>query len=150
MRKNLYAILLKITFLLSLTPPTLLADESTTLLRTVLPNLAPEQLSILIKEKELTRFYFEGGKPLYMPEGGYRAPFSLAMGNLNVTIGVESLYMLDMKGAVISADNPDDMLKLYNLLRSISTLQGIEYYSASRKRNRTLFEESYVVDSFRT
>jgi hypothetical protein len=34
---------------------------------------------------------------------------------------------------------------LYNTLRSISTLQGIEYYSASRERMRLLFEESWTI-----
>jgi len=36
-------------------------------------------------------------------------------------------------------------IKLYNILRSVSTLQGLEYYSASRKKMRTLFEESWAV-----
>lgn len=33
------------------------------------------------------------------------------------------------------------------LLRSISKLQGLEYYSTSRKKMRILYEESYVVDN---
>lgn len=35
---------------------------------------------------------------------------------------------------------------LYNITRSVSTLTGIEYYSASRGRYRIFYEDSYVID----
>lgn len=35
--------------------------------------------------------------------------------------------------------------ELYNHLRAVSTLQGIEYYSASRGYHRTLYKQSYAV-----
>ncbi|THB63225.1 MAG: hypothetical protein D6B26_06275 [Spirochaetaceae bacterium] len=38
-------------------------------------------------------------------------------------------------------------LALYNMLRSPSTMKGIEYYSASRKEMRTLFTDSYAIES---
>jgi hypothetical protein len=43
-------------------------------------------------------------------------------------------------------DSEASLLKLYNLLRSVSSMKGIEYYSASRRRKRTLFAESYAID----
>ncbi|MCK4540799.1 MAG: hypothetical protein KAU17_01045 [Spirochaetales bacterium] len=43
-------------------------------------------------------------------------------------------------------NRPDDLL-VYNLLRRISSLAGIEYYSASRGRMRIFFEESTRIDS---
>ena len=38
-------------------------------------------------------------------------------------------------------------LTLYNILRQISSLAGIEYFSASRNAYRTFYTESYAVDS---
>ena len=38
-------------------------------------------------------------------------------------------------------------LTIYNITRAVSTLEGIEYYSASRERYRIFYEESYVIDS---
>ena len=43
-------------------------------------------------------------------------------------------------------DSPESRLRIYNILRSLSTMKGIQYYSASRERMRTLFAESYVVE----
>ena len=41
---------------------------------------------------------------------------------------------------------PDERsLILYNILRSVSTLEGLEYFSASRGEMRLLFEESWAV-----
>ena len=37
-------------------------------------------------------------------------------------------------------------LAIYNILRTPSTMEGIEYYSASRGRMRTFYERSYAVD----
>ncbi len=58
------------------------------------------------------------------------------------TLGVEVLLYRttgsDMR-------TPEARLLMYNLLRGVSTMQGIEYYSESRGRMRTLFAQSYVV-----
>ena len=40
---------------------------------------------------------------------------------------------------------PDEILRAYNALRSIGRLEGIEYYSASRGRMRTLYERSTLM-----
>ena len=60
-------------------------------------------------------------------------------------IGVEVLLTYNFAG--LQGNSEKNMLHIYNILRSISTLSGIEYYSASRQRMRTLFHEAYVVDS---
>jgi hypothetical protein len=58
----------------------------------------------------------------------------------------ESLYLYakqeDRRGEV-GADSTDISV----ILRSISHLEGIEYYSASRRQMRTLYEKSYPVDN---
>jgi len=42
------------------------------------------------------------------------------------------------------------MASIYGILRSLGSLQGIEYYSTSRKAMRTLYAESYIIDGPKT
>jgi len=72
-----------------------------------------------------------------------------ALGALNPNMMVETLYLYEKpEHSRTSADNWDDAQKtgLFNQLLAISTLAGIEYYSASRGEMRTFFEYSQVVD----
>jgi hypothetical protein len=60
---------------------------------------------------------------------------------------VEALYIYRKPaGAAGRAWSEEERTALFNLLRSLSTLSGIEYYSASRERMRVFYESSYVVD----
>ena len=58
--------------------------------------------------------------------------------------GVEILTAYDEPDGML--ENEADRTRLYNILRSISSLEGVQYYSASRGRMRTLIEESYAID----
>lgn len=62
---------------------------------------------------------------------------------------VENLYLYKKtSGKVGPAGN--DVAKISSILRSLSRLEGIQYYSTSRKKMRTLYEKSYVVDGAKT
>jgi len=65
------------------------------------------------------------------------------------TIGVELLllYKPQLGVRLTEMDRGDYHLKIYNILRSVSTLKGIEYYSASRKRMRVFFHDAYAIES---
>jgi hypothetical protein len=47
----------------------------------------------------------------------------------------------------VALDSEDARLMQYNILRAVSTMEGIQYYSVTRDRMRTLFAESYAVDA---
>lgn len=57
-----------------------------------------------------------------------------------VTYGAEVLRLI-RHGAGAGCPWTD----LYNHLRAVSTLEGIEYYSASRGSHRTLYQQSYAI-----
>jgi hypothetical protein len=59
----------------------------------------------------------------------------------------ETLYLY--KKADASPGNPG-IRDISRILRSISRLEGIEYYSTSRKKMRTLYEKSWAVDGAKT
>lgn len=57
---------------------------------------------------------------------------------------VETLYLYRKKSSANAIQGNAD--KIAMILRSISKLEGIQYYSTSRKKMRTLYEKSYVID----
>lgn len=59
-------------------------------------------------------------------------------------LSVEALFFTRLTDAERAAITPR---AIYNITRSISTLAGIEYYSASRKRYRIFYKDSYVIDN---
>ncbi|MDR1868685.1 MAG: hypothetical protein LBQ82_01725 [Treponema sp.] len=63
------------------------------------------------------------------------------------TLAVETLYLYK-KNSDGSSDNwtEEQRTSLFNHLLSMSTLTGIEYYSASRQTMRTFYESSVVID----
>lgn len=67
---------------------------------------------------------------------------------LEPTIAVENLYLYKKPPAKIgTAWTEREQLGLFNEIRAISTLSGIEYYSASRNKMRTFYEASHVIDN---
>ena len=55
---------------------------------------------------------------------------------------VETVFLLPYPGKA----NPESLkLGIYNTMRSIQSLKGIEYYSASKKKVRTFFKDAYLV-----
>ena len=59
---------------------------------------------------------------------------------LDPKIGVEVVFLVEAPASIHSVD-----ADLLTTLRAFSTMEGIEYYSASRDRMRTLFYDSYVI-----
>ncbi|NOY08939.1 MAG: hypothetical protein GXP33_08870 [Spirochaetes bacterium] len=64
---------------------------------------------------------------------------------LKPTIGVELIKILQMDN--IDTHSEKTFLLIYNILHSISTLKGINYFSVTRRKERILFYDSYVIDS---
>jgi hypothetical protein len=93
---------------------------------------------------------FKGSDPLNLfpalPIKGKVQPEVL---RVQPTIGVELLLLYKPKLGAHHAEIGQSTyhLKIYNILRSISTLKEIEYYSASRKRMRIFFYDAYAIES---
>ncbi len=62
---------------------------------------------------------------------------------------VETLYLYKKNTAQATAPGAD-VQRISAILRSLSKLQGIEYYSTSRKKMRTLYEKSYTIGDVKT
>jgi len=106
--------------------------------------LAPELLERLSLEGELRNSLSDASPLQLIPEIPLRPEIEEQINELGLSVGTEVL--IRYRNEAIDFDAESSRLKIYNILRSISTMEGIKYYSASRKRMRTLFAQSYAID----
>lgn len=141
-RKRLSIRLLITSCLLLVVTPSVAAGEELESTIEQLTGLSPEDTQKLVDDGELTRRYYDEASALFAPAFG--DPIRTALEELDPSIGVEVLFL---RPGFEEGGSTEIDLRTYNILRSISTMEGIEYYSASRERMRTLFYESYVISS---
>ena len=60
---------------------------------------------------------------------------------------VETAFFLPRRGTGDPAGRMAELARIYGLLRSFSTLEGIQYYSVTYAKMRTLYAESYRIDA---
>ncbi|MFQ3621755.1 MAG: DUF6675 family protein [Spirochaetales bacterium] len=114
-------------------------------LEELLPNLSSSEREALLQKKELV-VYTEG-----MPSFQYlpKVPLSVRLQNFfqgySPNVGNEALFLIPYPGK----EKPS-LLTLYNRLRAVSTLSGIQYRSSRAKGMRELFSDVYVIRDLRT
>ena len=129
---------------------TLPAQSSGTLpvVNDILPSLSSADRNKLLSDGELLLFHGDGVSPNLLPETSLTAGIARQMINGEMNIGIEGLFFTPLSELPENYQHmsPEERrLTLYNILRSVSTLQGLEYYSASRGEMRLLFEESWAI-----
>lgn len=63
----------------------------------------------------------------------------------DASVGLELLFTARLPGGF--RQRPDFWLTVYNVMRSVSTLKGIEYFSADRNEMRTFYYDAYAIAS---
>lgn len=107
-------------------------------------DLLGKELSQELLEKGELRHSFKKNESLTLfPDLPQRDGIVSAVARLMPTIGVEYLLLYEPPAETAS----NSMEKMYSSLLAISTLKGIEYFSASRKRMRIYFRDAYIIDS---
>lgn len=94
---------------------------------------------------EIKHTFWKKGSPTLIPDIPHRNTILHELADLKPTMSVE--VMTRYETGLGNLNSESGLLSLYNSLRSISTMEGIEYFSASRNRMRTLFRKSYIIDS---
>ncbi len=85
------------------------------------------------------------GLPSLLPAHPAAASFRSAISGEDPPVLVETIFILPRKAPSNPAAMEAERASLYGLMRSIGSLEGIEYYSASRKKMRTFYAESYLI-----
>ncbi len=101
------------------------------------------EISDLKTNGEITRFRKEATGRFLVPDGPIGDALSAKLQAINPTLVVEAIFVLPLAERQAKSANLE--LVVFNTLRSVSTMKGIEYYSASRKRMRVMFEDAFVV-----
>lgn len=151
MRRSSKAILLPLLVLSAgiLTLPVFSQDTNTiaeaqvdlmAALHSLIPGLTGEELDTLISEGEITNMYKAPAVPRLAPAFADLVTADLAA--LDPGLGVELIVLVEAP-----ASAPLPLEEVFTVLQSISTMAGIEYYSATRGHMRTLFYESYIIDN---
>lgn len=112
-------------------------------LQRLIPGLTTTEALRLSENNHVTRFFERNADPRYIPDCNLKPSVERAFASIDQTMGVEALYIMKPgKGGPKTR-----MLRWYNILRSISTMKGIQYYSVRHQRMRVLFRDSYVVNN---
>ncbi len=96
----------------------------------------------------INRFFTSEERPKYTPASSLSSYLVEQASQIDYAVGIESLYLIPkekLDSNLIGRPRKEILLDLYRTLQSVSSLEGIEYYSASRERMRTLFAETWVI-----
>jgi hypothetical protein len=88
----------------------------------------------------------DGPSPRLLPAGPAAERIREAIVADKPGILVESAFFLPRPAPAERRGREAELAAIYGLLRSFSTLEGIQYYSATHKAMRVLFAESYRID----
>ncbi|MBN1648316.1 MAG: hypothetical protein JW874_09800 [Spirochaetales bacterium] len=105
---------------------------------------------LLSEQGELVHFFSEAEDLQLLPALAFSEDIKTDMIGLQPKIGGEILYRQELPASLAESSTAERDLHIYNTMRMISLMQGIEYYSRSREKMRLLFEESYFVDKFKS
>lgn len=116
--------------------PTLLAQNSS--------QLGDESSQI---GDENVNFYTDTVETVLAPESPFSQRIRQELTDLDPKVGIEIGIPIPVHSSVFEGSriDPPQMMVLYNILRKVSTMEGIEYYSASRGEMRTFYHESYAI-----
>jgi hypothetical protein len=125
-------------------PPTFDQPLSERRLSELFPALSDEQLAQMKNEGTFLE-YFDGEVSVrYAPTSEQAETISEALTRIEPRLGLEALFATPMPENL--AAERDKPLALFRILTSVSTMEGIDYYSNSRGRMRLLFRDSYVIE----
>jgi hypothetical protein len=119
------------------------ADEqsvSASDLRVLFPNVTEAVREEIGAKGQYSRLVSREDDFLLAPGVGNLAGITADLQSIEYTVGVEVVRIIP--GAFGDLSTVD----LANMLLEMSTLEGLEYYSDSKGKMRTLFEQSYMVD----
>jgi hypothetical protein len=160
MRNYIYAIFLPVTIFLFISAFAASAQSASgqqdaieELLRSV-PSLTPRERAALLDglgtasgdgstPHAVTRAFGKGDPPVLVPRTSLSRAAESGYERLSPGLGVETLLLTRAPNRGMTAEVA--LRSMYRILKSVSTMEGITYYSVSRGKRRVLFERSFRV-----
>jgi hypothetical protein len=114
-------------------------------IRSLIPGLTQSEAEQLMQKGVVTSDYSKSIQARIAPPFAGKQEMIKELGKTDATVGIELLFQAPIP--VKFRERDDFWLEIYNIMRSISTLKGIKYYSADRDEMRTFYYDAYVVPS---
>ncbi|AEF80644.1 DUF6675 family protein [Leadbettera azotonutricia] len=109
--------------------------------------ISPDKIRVLLAGERPTEIQFKDLSPHLIPNhSGLKQLLSRIQTELGPSVMVETLYLYK-KPAGAGDWTRAEQADLYNQALALSTLAGLQYYSATRGSMRTFYETSTVIDS---
>jgi hypothetical protein len=109
-------------------------------------NIIPDEtFRELLLNEELSSYFFGADELSLAPNLPLKDVIAENISDLEPTITVEVLFLF--RNTNYDFSTYENHVNIFNSIRAISTLQGIEYYSASRGYMRTFFNDACIIDS---
>ncbi|MCX7786766.1 MAG: hypothetical protein N2442_03605 [Spirochaetes bacterium] len=115
-------------------------------LEDILPQLTQQERTELQEKKELV-FYTDGAPDFrFLPSIPLSVRVKTYFQGFSPNVGNEALFLIPY----LSTGTTPTLLSLYNRLRAVSTLSGIQYRSSKAKGLRVLFSDVYAVKDLKS
>ena len=110
--------------------------------------ISPEQAAILASGERPVLAQFKDPRPQLAPRYDYlNRLIENIRQDLRPSVIVETLYVYKKPEEALKASwSAEEVTGLFNGILALSTLEGLQYFSASRGEMRTFYETSVVVD----
>ena len=141
MSKPAVSILVSVSLALLVHPAGALPEKSVEEVSAVLAHIPAADREILFEQGEVIRYHSNRDAFALVPNAVVLEKVQSELDSIRANVGVEVLFVEPMNS---DYGRP---LNMMNLLLSISTMAGIEYFSESRGQMRVLFEQSHLIDT---
>ena len=106
--------------------------------------LSPSEWAELSESGILSRFH-QGPSTLSLnPLTRANSAIAPRLDRSDASLGIEVLAAIRLPSRIAQSPNPD--LTLYNILHRFRTMEGLEYWSASRNEMRVFYDRSHLVN----
>ena len=109
-------------------------------------SLVGRDLAVELAEKGKILKTSVDSRPSFLPHDASTAGIAEEIETRKPGILVETLFLLKRVAPRDAAAEAKELLRIHALMRSFSSLAGIQYYSITHGKMRTLYAESYAID----
>lgn len=138
--KKIITIAILTVFLL----PAFAQDAETRTIESLTSQLDETEKSILAEQNKVFRYGKERSGLYYTPMVPLAGKIEERFNSIDPDVTVEALYTIPYPDDMLTGSDRD--LILYNIVREVSNITGVQYYSRTKDRLRVLFDDVYAVD----
>ena len=119
-------------------------ENDTRTLEMLTASLSPEELRILQEDGSVYRYGRDRVGLFYTPMVPLAENIVQRFESIDPDVTVEALFIVDYPDDLPLSKDRD--MVFYNIVRGVSSISGVQYFSRTKNRHRVLFDDVYAVD----